>query len=370
MSQTEQNKPLSEKEQRSLRRVFLSSFLFAGIAAVGVLLVLYAWRLPPFASDIESTENALVRGQVTLISPQVSGYVTDVPVQDFQHVQKGDLLVKIDERIYLQKVAQAKAQLAEREAALANNEQQKLTAEAVIRQNEAAVVNADAQSAKTEKDYQRAAVLAESGASSQSTRDSARAARAQNDAQGRQVRASLEIAREDLKSVMISRASLEAAVESAQAALALAQIDLDNTQITAPADGQLGQVSVRLGAYVTAGTQLMGLVPDHLWVIANMKETQMARVRVGQTATFSVDALDGLVFRAQVERISPATGSEFSVLPADNATGNFVKISQRIPVRLRLDDGQQGADRLKPGMSVIAHIDTASTPAPAAAAPR
>lgn len=352
------NQPISEKEQRRFKYKFLSSFAYAGIAAVGVLLVLYAWRLPPFVTDIQSTENAMVRGQVTLISPQVSGYVTDVAVQDFQHVKKGDLLVQIDERIYAQKVEQAKAQLAEREAQLANNEQERLTAEAVIRQNEAAVVNADAQSARTEKDFQRASVLAESGASSQSALDNARAARAQNDAQARQARASVEIAKENEKSVMVSRASLQAAVEQAKAALALAQIDLDNTRITAPNDGQLGQVSVRLGAYVTAGTQMMGLVPAHMWVIANMKETQMGHVTTGQPVRFSVDALDGLSLTGTVEQISPAAGSEFSIIPADNATGNFVKISQRIPVRIKIADGQEGADRLKPGMSVVVHIDT------------
>jgi len=139
-----------------------------------------------------------------------------------------------------------------------------------------------------------------------------------------------------------------------------AKVDLDNTKITAPQDGQLGQVTVRKGAYVNSGAQLMGLVPSQMWVIANMKETQMANVQVGQPATFTVDALNGATLTGQVERISPATGSEFSVLPADNATGNFVKIAQRIPVRIRIDSGQKLAPRLRPGMSVIVSIDTSA----------
>ena len=355
---TETNAPMTTKESGIEIRKFLSTFIFLAIALIGVLVVLYAWRLPPFHSDIQSTENALVRGQVTLISPQLSGYVTAVKVQDFQQVKKGDLLVQIDDRIYQQKYDQAKAQLAVQEAALSNNAQQQASAEATIRQNEAAVENAKAQAIKTESDFKRVSSLASSGASSKSTIDSARAAAAQSTAQTLQAEAAVEIAKQNLQSVIVNHASLEAAVQNAKAALQLTQIDLDNTKIVAPEDGQLGQVSVRLGAYVTAGTQLTGLVPTQMWVIANMKETQMANVAVGQPVTFTVDALNRTELKGHVERISPAAGSEFSVIPPDNATGNFVKISQRIPVRISVDQGQAMAERLKPGMSVVVSIDT------------
>jgi multidrug resistance efflux pump len=189
-----------------------------------------------------------------------------------------------------------------------------------------------------------------------------------------QARASLDIAKQQVQTVTVNKLSLEAAVANAAAALKAAKVDMDNTRITAPEDGQLGQVTVRKGAYVNTGAQLMGLVPRQLWVIANLKETQMNNVQVGQSATFKVDALDGATLTGQVERISPATGSEFSVLPADNATGNYVKIAQRIPVRIRIDQGQAKARRLAPGMSVIVSIDTSavlndadSAPATAAA---
>jgi multidrug resistance efflux pump len=342
------------------RAQIISALLFAGVALIGVLIVLYAWRLPPFTSAIVSTENALVRGQVTLIGTQLSGYVTDVKVQDFQQVKKGDLLVLIDDRIYQQRFDQAQAQLAAQKAALANWEQARRTAEAGVLLNQATLANAEAQAAKSAADLNRVNSLAADGSLSLREQDSSKAAKAQTTAAVAQARANLEIARQQVQSVTVNKQSLEAAVANAAAALKAATVDLDNTRITAPEDGQLGQVTVRKGAYVNTGAQLMGLVPRQLWVIANLKETQMNNVQVGQSATFKVDALDGATLTGQVERISPATGSEFSVLPADNATGNYVKIAQRIPVRIRIDPGQAKARRLAPGMSVIVSIDTSA----------
>jgi len=340
------------------RAQIISAILFALVAAVGVLIVLYAWRLPPFSTAIVSTENALVRGQVTLIGTQLPGYVVDVKVQDFQQVKQGDLLVQIDDRIYQQRYEQAQAQLAAQKAALENWAQSRRAAEAGVLLNEAALANAEAQANKALADLSRVNALAEDGSLSLREQDSSKAARAQTMAAVSQARANLDIARQQVQTVTVNKQSLEAAVENAQAALKAAKIDLDNTRITAPEDGQLGQVTVRKGAYVNTGAQLMGLVPRQLWVIANLKETQMSNVQVGQPATFRVDALDGAKLTGVVERISPATGSEFSVLPADNATGNYVKIAQRIPVRIRIDPGQAKARRLAPGMSVIVSIDT------------
>ena len=154
---------------------------------------------------------------------------------------------------------------------------------------------------------------------------------------------------------VVPKASIEQGME---AALELAQIDLQNTRIIAPTDGQLGQISVRLGAYVTAGTHLTSLVPPQHWLIANLKETQLAQVRVGQRVTFTVDALNSEKFTGTVQSISPATGVEFSAISPDNATGNFVKIAQRIPVRIAVDEGQKNGQRLRPGMSVQVTIDT------------
>ncbi|TKK32769.1 multidrug transporter EmrA [Pseudomonas sp. CFBP13528] len=346
-------------EPRSLRVRILSSLGFAAVAIVGVLIVLYAWQLPPFSSAVETTENALVRGQVTIIGPQLSGYVFEVPVQDFQYVKAGDLLVRLDDRIYKQRLDQALAQLAVQKASLANVVQQRNSAEATIKLRQAALVDSQAQVRKSTADLRRNEELISDGSVSKRELDVTRAANAQTVAAVAQAQASLEIARQDLQTVIVNRGSLEAAVASAEAAVELARIDLSNTRITAPRDGQLGQIGVRLGAYVNSGAQLMALVPKQLWVIANMKETQMDNVQVGQPVTFTVDALNHRRFHGTVQHISPATGSEFSLLQADNATGNFVKIAQRVPVRITVDPDQAESERLRPGLSVVVSIDTA-----------
>ncbi|MEK1908829.1 MAG: HlyD family secretion protein, partial [Pseudomonas chlororaphis] len=338
----------------------ISSLGFAAIAITGVLIVLYAWQLPPFSSPIESTENALVRGQVTIIGPQLSGYVFEVPVQDFQFVKAGDLLVRLDDRIYKQRLEQSLAQLAAQKAALANVVQQRNSAEATIKLRQAALADSQAQARKSAADLRRNQELIADGSVSQRDLDVTRAANAQTLAAVAQAQAQLDIARQDLQTVIVNRGSLEAAVANAEAAVQLARIDLSNTRVTAPRDGQLGQIGVRLGAYVNSGAQLMALVPNQLWVIANMKETQMDNIRVGQPASFTVDALDHRKFHGHVQRISPATGSEFALLQADNATGNFVKIAQRIPVRITVDPDQAESERLRPGMSVVVSIDTAA----------
>jgi len=342
------------------RRILVSAAIFGAIALVGVLVVLYAWKLPPFRSTLQATENALVRGQVTIISPQLSGYVVEVLVQDFQQVKQGELLMRIDDRIPTQRLAQAQAELANRRAALENFAQTSSTAQSTIAQNQATLASSDALARRTALDLRRVEELAADGSLSARERDAARAANAQAVASRDQARATLDIARTNLRSVGVNRTSLEAAVANAEAQLRLAEIDLANTRILAPRDGQLGQVTVRQGAFVNAGAQLTALVPAQFWIIANMKETQMADVRLGQPVSFTVDALNGAKLRGHVERIAPATGSEFSVITPDNATGNFVKIAQRIPVRVKIDANQPLAQRLRPGMSVVATIDTAS----------
>lgn len=346
-------------QPRSRRKKLWSALLFGAVALAGVLIVLYAWQLPPFTSAIESTENAQVKGQVTVISPQLSGYVFEVAVRDFQFVKQGDLLVRLDDRIYQQRLEQALAQRATQQAALANNQQQERSAQATIAQRQAGIGDSQAQAQKAAADLRRNQALITDGSIAQRDLDVTRAANAQARAAVEQAKAALEIARQDLRSVVVNRQSLKAAVANAEAAVQLARIDLANTRITAPRDGQLGQIGVKLGAWVNSGAQLMALVPDTLWVIANMKETQMADLRVGQPVRFTVDALDHAALTGKVERVSPATGSEFALLQSDNATGNFVKIAQRIPVRISIDPDQRAAERLRPGMSVVVSVNTA-----------
>jgi multidrug resistance efflux pump len=358
--------PATAQPPQSRRKLIVSALLFGAVALIGVLIVLYAWRLPPFHSSLQSTENATVRGQVTIISPQLSGYIVEVDVQDYQYVRQGQQLMLIDQRIFQQRLDQARAQLATQRAALANFAQSQGSARATIEQNQAALANTQAQAQRASADLRRVEELASDGSLSARERDAARATRAQTVAATDQARAALEIARQSLRSVETNRSALEAAVANAEATVRLAEIDMANTRITAPRDGQLGQVAVRLGAFVNAGTQLTALVPTTMWIVANMKETQMADVRLGQPVTFTVDALNHARLRGHVEQIAPATGSEFSVIAPDNATGNFVKIEQRIPVRISIDPNQPLAQRLRPGMSVVPSIDT-SQPGNAAA---
>lgn len=345
-------------DPRLRRRRMLQAGGFILIGLAGVAIVLYAWRLPPFRSALEGTDNAYVRGQVTLISPQVSGYVTQVAVRDFQDVRKGDLLVQIDDGIFHQQLDQAQAQLMVSRANLANWTQQLRSAEANVAQTRAGMASNQAQHARTAAALQRADALAKSRLLSQQDRDTAFAANAQASASVNQSQAALDAAEQGVRSVGVNKAALEAAVANAEAAVKLAQINLDHTRIVAPRDGQLGQIAVREGAYVTNGTQLMALVPNALWIIANYKETQMAGMRIGQPVRFSVDALGGKRLTGRVQEISPAAGSEFAVLPADNATGNFVKVAQRIPVKIAIDPNQDATKLLRPGMSVVVDVDT------------
>jgi multidrug resistance efflux pump len=330
----------------------------AAAAVGGVLLVLFAWRLPPFDSGVQSTDNAYVRGAVTIISPKLDGYVTEVLVKDFMAVKAGQPLVVIDDRNYREKVDQATADLAAQKANLANWDQQRRRGQANVSLVGAQETSARAALAKAQADFRRAEPLVAKGWLAPTELDRLRLAVQQAQASISQSQAQGRVAQEDLASVGVNRAALEAAVARAEASLKLAQIDLSNTRIAAPSDGQVGEVGVRVGQYVAPGTQLMGMAPPGVWITANFKETQMKDVRVGEPVSVRVDALPGVKLTGRVERIGPATGSEFAVIKPDNATGNFTKVVQRLPVRISIDGGQDAAARLRPGMSAVVSIET------------
>jgi multidrug resistance efflux pump len=332
------------------------------IALAAVLAALAAWGLPPFGLGIETTDNAYVRGRTTVIAPQVSGYVVAVLVKDYAQVAAGQVLVRVDDRTYHARVEQARANVAAAEANLANYVQARAARLAAIASQVAAVENARAQLLRAQADMARAGELVSDGSISIRERDQTLAALRQAEAQVPQAEAARDIARQDLRTVDVGRGGLEAQVAAAQAQLNAAQIDLDHTVIYAPEAGQLGEVGVRLGQFVTNGTQFMSLVPADRWVIADYKEAQTAHMAPGQPARFSVDALDGARLTGRVELLSPAAGSEFAVLKPDNATGNFVKVPQRIGVRIAIDPGQTLEARLRPGMSVVLRVDTLGGP--------
>lgn len=330
----------------------------AALAAASIIAILAAWDLPPFGMGVERTENAYVRGRTTVISPQVSGYVVAVLVKDFESVRQGQVLVRVDDRIYRARVDQARASLSAQRAALANSDQAHAARLAALNSQRAALAGALAQLERARADMKRADELVSDGSVSQREFDQTRAVLRQAQEQVRQAQASIESAKQDVRTVEVGRGGLLAQVDAAAAQLRLAQIDLGNTEIRAAEAGQVGEVGVRLGQYVTNGSQLLALVPDDLWIVANYKEAQTARIAPGQPASFVVDALDGQRFRGHVERLAPAAGSEFAVLKPDNATGNFVKIPQRVGVRIRIDPGQEMLGRLRPGLSVEARVYT------------
>jgi multidrug resistance efflux pump len=328
------------------------------IALAAVAAVLAAWHLPPFASRV-STDNAFVHGRTTIIAPQASGYVVEVLVRDYDIVRTGQVLVRIDDRIYRARVEQARANLAAAQANLANSTQARASRGATLQGQLAGVVSARAQLQRARADMARASDLAGDGSISVRERDQTEAALAQAEAQLRQALAGADIGRQDVKTVDVGRGGLEAQVEAARAQLDAALIDLDHTLIRAPEGGQLGEVGVRLGQYVTDGTQLMAVVPPDHWIIANFKEAETAGVARGQAVRFTVDALAGRAFTGHVIDLAPAAGSEFSVIKPDNGTGNFIKIPQRIGVRIAIDPRQGESHRLRPGMSVEVKVDAA-----------
>jgi multidrug resistance efflux pump len=351
----------------------IRTWFAASIALAGIFTVLYAWRLPPFHSSVESTDNAYVRGHVTVIAPKVDGYVSEVLVRDFQAVEAGQVLVRLDNRIYAQRLAQARGSLEAQEANLANVAQARMVREANIASADAAIATAQAQSinaaALRERalaDHRRNEMLVGKGFVSARERDRTEIALSQAEAAVKVTQAAIQqakaghaAAQQEVRAVDVNRRVIEAAVGTARAAVRLAEIDLENTAIRAPGGGQVGEIGVKLGQYVVPGTQLLALVPSQVWIVANFKEAQTAQMRPGQAATFRVDALAGAEFRGEVESIAPATGSEFSVIRPDNATGNFTKVVQRLPVRIRIDVSQPLAGRLRPGMSVVVRVNAA-----------
>lgn len=329
--------------------------LVIGIA--GVLLLLYAWHLPPFRSGEPTTENAYIRGKVTTVAPQVTGYVSAVEVIDFQTVRTGDVIARIDDRIARQKLAQAQAQLAAAHAAMEVATQGVASAEAVVRADQAGADAARSALATARTGWNRAQELQARGVASQSTAEQSELSLQQAQAAVTQAEAQLDVQRETVKSARVVLQSRGADIASAQAAVELARIDLDNTVIHAPADGHLGQVGVRVGQYVTPGTALVSHVGRDVWVIANFKETSLTGLEVGEGVRFTVDAMQHRVFTGRVESFSPAAASEYSLLAGTNATGNFTKIAQRLPVRISIDPGQEAVEALRPGMSVVVHVE-------------
>ena len=330
------------------------------VLLVGISVIMWAWQIGPFNTPIQQTDNSYIKGKTTVLSSQINGYIQDVLVSDFDHVKKGQALIRIDPTTYNQKVSQAQSSV---EQAANNFNNQKQT----IAQRQADIAAAQAKVAQIEAQYQlslqqlhRYQALGNTGAVSKTDLDQSRANVANNLALLNEAKANVKVAEEALKTAQVATVGLQAQVKNAAAQLDQANTTKDYSIITAPMDGQLGEVSPRVGQYVAAGSQLLYLIPQTTWVVANFKETQIANMQIGQKASFTVDALNHKKFTGRVEEISPAAGSEFSVLKTDNATGNFTKVVQRIAVKIAIDPNQPELARLRPGMSVISSVDTST----------
>lgn len=309
-----------------------------------------------------STDNAYVHADVTPISPRISGYVAEVAIRDHQAVKAGDVLFRIDDRDYRARVAQAAAHVATRRALLDNLATRIEQQRAVIEQANAAARGAEADSVRTALDLERFRELTSRQFVSHARLDQAESEHLRNRASVAQATAGVAASRRQLDVLQSQRPQLLADVDAAVAALRLAEIDLDNTVVRAPADGRVGAREARVGQYVRPGTLLVAIVPQAFWVVANFKETQIASMRIGDAVRVSVDAVPGGDFRGHVESVSPASGAQFALLPPDNATGNFTRIVQRIPVRIALEPDQSRAGQLRPGMSAAVALDPRGPP--------
>ena len=304
----------------------------------------------------EATDNTYLKSHMSLISPKETGYVKEVLFEDNQKVMAGDLLVVIDDHDFQAKVAQAEAQVAMESARIRTLETDMRTQTAKIRQEEAEILAAEADLERAGKDYERFGDLAAEGAVSAQTRDAAESVYKQAKAQRDKSRSARRQAESQLASLAAQIGETRARLQAAQAALELARIDLANTRITAPFAGIIGNRSVQVGQLVKPGSVLAYLVPsDGLFVEANFKETQIERMQPGQPVEIRVDAYPDHAFEGTVDSFAPASGAEFSLLPPENATGNFTKIVRRVPVKIQFRSGTD-LSRLRPGLSTVVRV--------------
>jgi membrane fusion protein (multidrug efflux system) len=336
--------PPPPAKRRKKRGIVIALVLMVAL----VLVTIYYLK---FVEPYETTDDAFIDGHVTLVSPRVPGLVTRLLVQDNQQVKTGDVLIELDSRDYEVRVAQARADLATAAAQLEQAKAQIVVDAAKADQQTAATAAAQAESERAAADFKRYQTV-ESQAVSQSQID---LAQAQARASAANVLVASNQAAAAAAQLQLSRVTVDAAaarVQQAQATLDLAELNLSYTKVTAPADGRVTERTIEAGVNVQTGQALMALVPAEVWVVANFKETQLAHMRTNQPVTFSLDAYPGREFKGHVDSLQAGTGARFSLLPAENAVGNYVKVVQRVPVKIVFDDPPDPQLDIAPGMSV------------------
>jgi membrane fusion protein (multidrug efflux system) len=332
--------------------------MLAAALLIGAGATWYGYNYWTVGRFIESTDDAYVGGDVTVMAPKVSGFIAEVAVTDNQLVHQGDLLIRLDDRDYRAALARAEALVAGQQATLANLDATRRLQDAVIREAQAGIAAADAETIRARDDQVRFQTLSRTAAASIQSFQKADADFKQAVAAGEKARASLDAAQQQLAVIETQKQQTRAALDAAVADRDTARLNLGYTEMRAPFEGVVGNRSARTGAFAAVGSQLIAVVPARgLWVDANFKENQLAKMNAGEPATIYADVLPDVTFHGHVASLSPATGAQFSVLPPENATGNFTKIVQRVPVRILLDGDGSELGRLRPGLSVTAEVD-------------
>lgn len=333
----------------------------ASIAAV--VLFYYGLNWLFVGRYLVSTDNAYVGADMAIVAPRVSGYVASVSIPANARVKAGDVLVTLDDGDYRLAVEQAAARVATQDATIARLDKQITAAQAAVEQAKAALAAAEADQRRADADFSRVDQLTQNAFASKAAYDTARAARDRAQAMTLQARASISAAEANQDVLKAQKAEAERSRRELEAVLAKAQRDLEATVIRAPFAGVIGNKSVQTGDFVSPGKRLLALVPlEGIYVDANFKETQLANIQIGQKVKLVLDADSANPLEGVVESFAPASGALFSLLPPENATGNFTKVVQRLTVRVRVTDPHERL--LLPGLSVVATVDTRTTPKP------
>ena len=333
--------------------------------AVAVLLVVGggAWWMDK--QHYEKTDNAFIAADKVSVAPQVDGYVAEVLVGDNQQVAAGQVLVRLDTAPLKAALAQAEANAAALDAAVRAVDDKARLEQAMIAQKAAGVASAHAQSQLAQAELARYGTLAGQGWVSPQRAQTAKATASQASAGVEQAKATLEAERRAAQSLGSSRAQTLAQAQAAHAVVEQARINLDRAEIKAPVAGVVGARAVRPGQYVRPGSALMSVVPvQNAYIVANFKETQVSRLKVGQPVTIRADAFGKQAFKGKIDSFAPATGSEFALIPVENAVGNFTKIAQRLPVKIAVDPASPLAGALRPGLSVEVKVDVTADTGP------
>lgn len=338
-----------------MKRIYLTLLLLALVTGGGW----FARYWYTTARFIEKTDNAYIRSEITQISSKVSGYVRDVPAEDNMPVKAGDVLLRIDNHEFVVRLENGRKKIDEREAALRVAQYRSRLQQSRIEACKAQLFAADAELNKKSSELRRYASLLPGGIISELDYESILTAEKKSSAELSTARANLASAEGEREVLLAEENRLKAELRQHTEELKLPVQELGDTVIRAPLAGVVGNRRVRAGQYVKPGTVLLSVIPRQaLWVEANFKEVQLARMREGQAVAIEVDAFPGVTLSGRIDSLSPASGAEFSLIPPENAAGNFTRIVQRVPVKIRFNPGQQQVSELRSGMSVMVRADT------------